>query len=118
MWRGPPTIPVQALVGNVGNGLRDRTEGWWGLSPSHGQGQRECDQVWLAWHGRDGDGQSGDVIYLQPNTIEAIGNVNLKELHWPKSWVRSDDLSDESFEGPTKLHGLRWRQANGIPVDS
>jgi hypothetical protein len=52
----------------------------WGLHPPHGEDQRETNEGLVAGGSREHHTELGDVIWVDPNSVETIGNVDLGEV--------------------------------------
>jgi hypothetical protein len=50
------------------------------------------------------------------DTIEAIGEVNLDELHRAEAGISSNDLRDDAFQSAPKLHRFPGRQLEGLAI--
>ena len=50
--------------------------------------------------------------------VEAVGDVNLGDVDGAIARVGLDYGLDDPLEGPPKLHGLLWSQAQGVGIDS
>eukprot|EP00980_Cylindrotheca_fusiformis_P031239 scaffold26052_cov108-Cylindrotheca_fusiformis.AAC.4 len=101
-------IIIQAVWGSAATPVETRI----------GECQGEGHKGRLARCRRDGNAQLGDVFKAEPDSIESILDVYLYEVDWAKPRVAVNDLCDESFQSPAKLHGLSWHEGHSFLVEA
>lgn len=94
-WR--VTVLEEALVGDVGNSFGDGAKDGGRVFPPHGEGEGKGNGRLFAVQGREGDSQLGDVLQLDPDTVEAIEYVRFDHVNSTEFGVGKDDVADVSF---------------------
>jgi len=102
------TALVQSKIGQVSDCFCYSAKIWGGLGPAHGQGQREGNRGRFGWKVGDGDGKFRNIRKAEPNAVKAIRDVDFHKMDWAKPGVTVDEVGNEPFKGPAKLHGLGW----------
>ena len=72
----------------------------------------------FAGKGGDADGQGGDVVDVEPHSVETVGDVYFEESNWAEARVGVDHLRNEPFKGSTELHGFARGQKDGVAVNA
>jgi hypothetical protein len=74
-------IMVQdSLVGDASNRLRRAVNRWWGTNPTHRQREWDSNQRLFAIEGREGDTGLGDVTEIDPDSVDAIGQIDFDQV--------------------------------------
>ena len=58
----------------------------------------------------------GRITRGKADTIEAIRQINFDHVHCPPSGIGKKDMTEKAFKCPTKLHGLKRGQGEGVAV--
>jgi hypothetical protein len=66
--------------------------------------------------GEQHDSQLCHVDRPYPDPIEAICDVNLRQVYRAQIWVDPSNCIQDSPQRPAKLHGISWGQINGVLV--
>lgn len=62
--------------------------------------------------------QFRDIGGAETNAVETVGDVDFGKLGRPKPWIGVDEATQETWEGPAKLHGLGRRQPDCVVIDA
>ena len=107
-----------SFIGDISDGLCGSAEIWWQAHPSHWECERECHQGLTIGFGWEGNPEFGYVFDVYPNSIEAIQDVDLAEVHWTMPRVGIDNVLKQAQKGPSKVHSFFQCQLAGFIVYS
>jgi hypothetical protein len=116
MWGSDRT--AQTPVGEVGGSLSHRAEVGWGFDPTHGEHERNGDELFLTIVAGKNDGEAGGTVRDKANAVEAVRDVYFDEVDRAMGGVGVADGGKETVKRASKLHGLGRGAADGVVVDA
>jgi hypothetical protein len=110
-------IGSKVTVGQVSNRLGGSAEIGRRFDPTHREGERKANELRFARSDREDNAKLGNVVWEEPNTVKAVGNIDLGEVDTAKARVGMHDLGEEAVKGAAKLHGVLRAKLSSVLVD-
>ena len=111
-------LDMAVVIGQVGHCFGGCAKDRGRVDPAHGQDQGKRYQLLFSIKLGEGHSQLADGRDVEPDAVEAIGDVNLVEVDRPKLRVGVANIIHKSFEAAAKLHGFDGGQLQGGIVDT